>query len=239
VSTYAGSATSSGFADGTLTAARFGYVVGLTLDTNGVMYVSDNLYNAVRMISASGECSRHYFCCCWMISKLAGVVSTIAGNPFASAGYSEGLGTSALLNYIYFSAISTDGKLYLADRGNNRIRRIDTAGLCVLDVERSGHCNDCKQAAARTDIIHRFLVTPAAVPLYRRATTSLGFPSVKTTISALKDITQRQDRRRVPRVHTTLACLERLPVWRLPRHPLLPPLLIALRAHIDLLLDLV
>jgi hypothetical protein len=42
----------SGFIDGSMTgASRFSSVLGLVIDTNGVMYVADQGNNAIRMIS--------------------------------------------------------------------------------------------------------------------------------------------------------------------------------------------
>jgi hypothetical protein len=58
-------------------------------------------------------------------------VSSIAGNRLVGGGYADGFGTNAVINYIYFLAVSTTGKLYLADRGNNRIRVIDLAGMYI------------------------------------------------------------------------------------------------------------
>ena len=61
VTTLTGSARNTGSADGTSAAARFSSPVGLTVDSNGNIYVADELNSAIRKITP------------------AGVVTTIAG----------------------------------------------------------------------------------------------------------------------------------------------------------------
>lgn len=57
-----------------------------------------------------------------------GNVSSIAGGPQTGSGGDNGPATSASINC---SGILVDGAgdIYIADTGNNRIRRIDTAGM--------------------------------------------------------------------------------------------------------------
>ncbi|WP_313954625.1 hypothetical protein, partial [Frankia sp. EI5c] len=57
-----------------------------------------------------------------------GTITTIAGT--GTAGYSGdgGPATAAELNEPSAVALSSDGALYIADSGNSRVRRIDTAG---------------------------------------------------------------------------------------------------------------
>jgi hypothetical protein len=54
VSTYVGSSTVTGHVDGALTSATFDNPIGLAVDTNGVVYVSDTSYPIIRMITTSG-----------------------------------------------------------------------------------------------------------------------------------------------------------------------------------------
>ncbi len=55
VTTLAGS--DSGFADGTGTEAKFGYITSLTVDSEGVVYVADGDNNRIRQISTEGVVS--------------------------------------------------------------------------------------------------------------------------------------------------------------------------------------
>jgi Bacterial Ig-like domain/Secretion system C-terminal sorting domain/NHL repeat len=103
VSTLAGFGT-VGFADGTGTVAQFAYPQGITVDGSGTVYVADKFNNRIRKITS------------------AGVVSTLAGN--GTAGFADGVGTVAQFNEPYGIAVDGSGTVYVADYGNNRIRKI-------------------------------------------------------------------------------------------------------------------
>lgn len=104
VSTFAGSAGSSGSTDGTGTAARFGGPGGMTTDGTN-LYVADYSNSTIRKIVIS-----------------TGAVTTIAGSAGAT-GSSDGIGTAARFNLPW--GITTDGtNLYVADYQNSTIRKI-------------------------------------------------------------------------------------------------------------------
>jgi sugar lactone lactonase YvrE len=107
VSTLAGTNT-AGYADGTGSAARFGGLTDIVADASGNLYVSDYGNHCIRKITP------------------AGVVSTFAGTT--TPGYSDGSPTAARFSYPHGLAIDAVGRIYVADRSNNRIRRIDAAG---------------------------------------------------------------------------------------------------------------
>lgn len=109
VSTFAGSLGTNGSVDGTGYAARFGGPCGITRDAAGNLYVADAANNAIRKISSSG------------------VVTTFAGY-LNSAGTSDGQGTSARFYYPTDVAIDGSGNFFVADRNNNVIRKITSAG---------------------------------------------------------------------------------------------------------------
>ncbi|GAB2808893.1 NHL repeat-containing protein [Ferruginibacter profundus] len=106
VSVYAGTET-PGFADGDANTASFGQGNYLATDVNGNVYVSDAINNRIRRISVTG------------------VVSTITGN---TAGFRNGNIGVAQLSFPGGIAFDRQGNLYIADRGNFRIRKISTAG---------------------------------------------------------------------------------------------------------------
>jgi len=107
VSTIAGSAGHSGFADGTTT-ARFNYPFGITSDGTGTnLYVTDTGNDTIRKIDIS------------VVPANVSTIAGLAGNP----GSIDAAGTAARFNQSF--GITSDGtNLYVADTGNNTIRQI-------------------------------------------------------------------------------------------------------------------
>jgi sugar lactone lactonase YvrE len=104
VTTLAGSAGNAGSTDGFFSAARFDSPIGITTDGTN-LYVADAVNNTIRKI---------------VIATAS--VSTIAGTP-GPAGSTDGTGSAA--SFTNPSGITTDGtNLYVADAGNNTIRKI-------------------------------------------------------------------------------------------------------------------
>lgn len=108
VSTFAGSGT-SGNADGTGTAASFTQPAGIALDASGNLYVSSASFHTIRRITS------------------AAVVTTFAGVAGAS-GSSDGVGNLARFFAPRGTAVDRNGNVYVADAGNQTIRRITSAG---------------------------------------------------------------------------------------------------------------
>ncbi len=94
VSTFAGTAKSTGTTDGTGAAARFSAPIGIAVDGNDNVYVADFENNTIRKITS------------------AAVVTTIAGN---------GIGGVNLVGP-YGVAVDSNANVYVADTGNNCIR---------------------------------------------------------------------------------------------------------------------
>jgi sugar lactone lactonase YvrE len=110
VSTLAGSVTQSGYADGTGSAALFSTATGIALDANGNVYVADTGNDVIRKVTP------------------AGVVTTIAGTN-GVRGAADGTGASASFATVIGLAVDTAGAVYVADVGNNNIRKITPAGI--------------------------------------------------------------------------------------------------------------
>jgi sugar lactone lactonase YvrE len=106
ISTVAGMGTAGYSGDGgPATAAQFQYPNKIAVDTKGNLYVGDGNNNVVRKIGVNDT------------------IYTFAGKD--SAGYSGdgGIATNAKLSNPRGVAVDTSGKVYIADAGNDRIRR--------------------------------------------------------------------------------------------------------------------
>jgi sugar lactone lactonase YvrE len=109
VTTYAGSETSvSGYKDGYRKDALFDQPMDICAGGDGTLFIVEYDNNVVRKISPDGT------------------VSTVAGN--GKIGFVDGIGTEAEFSYPSGIAVSSDGTLYVADEGNNRIRQISKSG---------------------------------------------------------------------------------------------------------------
>jgi secreted PhoX family phosphatase len=104
VSTLAGSAGVKGAVNGIGTAATFNNPQHITVDTSGNLFVSTGDY-LVREITPGA------------------LVSTVAGTT-GIYGSTNGNGTCALFYMPSGIAVDTSGNVYVADAGNNMIRKI-------------------------------------------------------------------------------------------------------------------
>jgi len=114
VTTLAGGGTGSvgvnGYLDATGSAARFNSPMAVTVDSSGNVFVADSANNRIRKITA------------------AGVVTTVAGN--GTAGYQDGYGKAdTMFSAPRGVAIGSDGRLYVTDTNNNRIRVISNYNI--------------------------------------------------------------------------------------------------------------
>jgi len=109
ISTIAGTGVAGNSGDGgPATIAELNDPIGVVLDTNGNIYISDDLDNKVRRIDG-----------------VTGIITSFAGTGIS--GYSGNGGTAGLaqLNSPMGLAIDTSGNLYISDKGNNVIRKVD------------------------------------------------------------------------------------------------------------------
>jgi sugar lactone lactonase YvrE len=103
VTTVAGN-SQLGAADGQGAAASFGGAMGLCCDSKGNIYIADTNNNLIRMMTAGGN------------------VTTLAGD--GNQGYVEGNGSAAEFNAPSGVCTDASGNLYVADYGNNVVRKI-------------------------------------------------------------------------------------------------------------------
>ena len=91
--------------------ALISYPQSMIFDNNGNLYIADLGNNIIRKIDTSG------------------MITTFAGT--GSAGFSGDNGLAIDATFIQPSGLAFDsyGNLYIADQGNNRIRKVDTSGI--------------------------------------------------------------------------------------------------------------
>ncbi len=112
VTTVAGTGQSGFGGDGGLAInARLISPAGMALDAQGRLYFSDQLNQRIRRVLANGN------------------IETIAGNGIAAWGGDNRPAVDASLNAPYGVAFDRDGNLYINDRDNHRIRRVDARGI--------------------------------------------------------------------------------------------------------------
>ncbi len=122
VTTFIGSPSVRGSADGTGSAATFHHTKGVVHDSAGNVYVADGFNHTIRKVTP------------------AGVVTTLAGTAGpAGVGNVDGTGAAALFREPMGLAIDSSGtNLYVADRNNHNIRKIVIATGVVTTLAGSG-----------------------------------------------------------------------------------------------------
>jgi sugar lactone lactonase YvrE len=152
VTTLAGTAGSSGNTDGQGAAARFQALQGITVDSAGNIYVTEQANRSVRKITPAGlvttlasgasafgeprgiaiDAGGNLFIADYtahVVRKVtaAGVVSTYAGTA-PTPGSTDGPTSSALFYAPNGVAVDNAGNLYVADTLNNTVRKISSTG---------------------------------------------------------------------------------------------------------------
>lgn len=88
------------------TSAKLKNPSGVAVDSFGSFYIADNYNQRIRKVTASG------------------IITTVAGNDTQGYAGDGGQAASAELNDPSGVAVDSSGNLYIADYGNNRIRKV-------------------------------------------------------------------------------------------------------------------
>src|ERR1022692_1515485 len=95
---------------GPAAAAQLSFPMGLAADTAGNLFVADRDASVVRRIAANG------------------IITTVAGSGVPGFAGDGGAATSAQINGPYGVAVGAGGSLYIADTGNNVVRKVSPDG---------------------------------------------------------------------------------------------------------------
>ena len=150
VSTLAGDGTPAYAGDhGSAAAARLAYPVALAMDVAGNLYIADEDNHCIRRIDSSG------------------VMDTVAGNGEQGFSGDGGLATAATLNRPSGVAIGPAGEIYIADRGNHRVRLVSNGVITTFSGNgAAGYRGDNGPAAAASLNHPRNVAVDSAANLY-------------------------------------------------------------------------
>jgi hypothetical protein len=113
ITTLAGSGNAPGYSGdgGVATAAEMNVITSTAPDNLGNLFICDGQNHCIRKVDA------------------AGIITTVAGNGTAGFTGDGGPASTATLNLPFGIAADRFGNLYISDGGNNRIRKVDAAGI--------------------------------------------------------------------------------------------------------------
>jgi sugar lactone lactonase YvrE len=113
------------------------YPFGVNLDSSLNVYFGDfNAYNVIRKVTIS-----------------TGVISTVAGTGSTSGGGYNGdniQATAATLNIPNDVVLDSSGNLYISDRNNNRIRKVDASTGVITTIVGTGSASSTGDGGAAT-----------------------------------------------------------------------------------------
>ncbi|MBI2877240.1 MAG: hypothetical protein HYY20_10190 [Candidatus Tectomicrobia bacterium] len=132
ITTVAGNGTAGYSGDGgPATAARLYQPRDVAVGPDGSFYIADEINIRVRRVGPDG------------------IITTVAGNGSYGLSGDGGPATAARLGYPWGVAVGPDGSLYIADTGNDRIRRVGPDGIIMTAAGNGyGHSGDGGPATA-------------------------------------------------------------------------------------------
>jgi uncharacterized protein (TIGR03437 family) len=113
ITTYAGNGTSGYTGDGSAATSAEVLPSGLAIDSSGSLYITSAASNVIRKVTSSGT------------------ISTIAGDASMAAGYGSDdvSATKTALNLPVGVTVDSSGNIYFTDTGNERVRKVSSAGI--------------------------------------------------------------------------------------------------------------
>lgn len=121
ISTIAGNGIAAYSGDGMpATQASLGYPAGVSADLAGNVFIADTTNCSIRKVDTSG------------------IIHTVAGGNGCGFGGDNGPAISAQVSYPSAVVPDGSGNLYIADSGNSRVRKVDTAGI-ITTYAGTGH----------------------------------------------------------------------------------------------------
>ena len=140
ISTIAGGGATGLGDGGPATSAELNNPLGIAFDKTGNLYIADHDNNRLRKVDLTG-----------IITSVAGGAAALGdGGPADSSGL---FSPSAVV-------IDTSGNIFIADAGNDRIRKINTSG--IISTFAGGACNNSGDGGAAT---WAGLCSPSAIAL--------------------------------------------------------------------------
>jgi sugar lactone lactonase YvrE len=133
ISTIAGNGTAGFSGDGgPASSAQLNGPWGVAVDSAGNLFIADLVNHCIRKVTAGG------------------VISTVAGTGKMGFSGDGALATSAQLNYPAGVAVDASGNLFIADSGNNRVRKVTPGGVIstVAGNGLAGFSGDGRQATS-------------------------------------------------------------------------------------------
>ncbi|MBI4474083.1 MAG: IPT/TIG domain-containing protein, partial [Acidobacteria bacterium] len=116
ITTVAGTGTPGFSGDsGPATSAQIGtFVRGLAVDASGNLYIADQSNHRIRKVDVNGT------------------ITTVAGTGIGGFSGDGGAATSARLRNPTWVSVDGSGNLYIADRGNNRVRKVSGGTIATI-----------------------------------------------------------------------------------------------------------
>jgi len=184
-SMFAGNGTSGYSGDnGPATQAQLYLPLGVAADTSGNVFIADTSNAVIRKVDSSGiittfasdpnfsdlvslatDAAGNLYSAddaACVIRKItpAGAISIVAGVEFNCGFNGDGIpATTALLNSAYGVAVDSKGNLYIGDTLNNRIRRVNSAGI-ISTIGGNGTCGFSGDGGSATSAM---ICTPEGV----------------------------------------------------------------------------
>ncbi len=147
ISAFAGSGTGGFSGDGGVaTNARIHLPGGVAVDAAGNVYIADTYNNRIRKVSTNG------------------IITTVAGSSNTPNGLigDGGQATNATLSFPRGVALDPSGNLYIADTGNERVRKVDANGI-ITTVAGNGTTGTIGNVGDGNAATRASLSSPAAV----------------------------------------------------------------------------